>query len=75
VPLSATCCGLPLALSLILSAPVRLPEAVGVKVRLMVQLALTARLAGQLLLCAKSPLLARPLILNAALPLLVSTTA
>ena len=71
LPLSVACCGLPLALSLTLRVPLRVPRAVGVKVRLMVQLALAARLAGQLLVCAKSPLLVMPLMVSAALPVLV----
>jgi len=39
MPLSATFCGLPLALSVMLSAAVRVPDAVGLKVTLTVQLA------------------------------------
>ena len=74
VPLSVACCGLPLALSVMLRVPVRLPRAVGVNVRLMVQLALAARLAGQLLVCAKSPLLEMPLIFSAALPVFFTLT-
>jgi len=74
LPLSVACCGLPLALSLTLRVPLRLPRAVGVKVRLIVQLALAARLAGQLLVCAKSPLLVMPLMLNAALPVFFKLT-
>jgi len=75
VPLSAACCGLLPALSVMLKVPVRLPTAVGVKVRLMVQVALAARLAGQLLVCAKSPLLLIPVMLSAALPVLVRVKA
>jgi len=39
LPLSVTFCGLPLALSVMLSAAVRVPDAVGLKVTLTVQLA------------------------------------
>jgi hypothetical protein len=39
IPLSGTCCGLPLALSVMLNAAVRVPVAVGLKVTLVVQLA------------------------------------
>ena len=42
-------------MSLMVRVPVRAPEAVGVKVMLMVQLAFAAKLAGQLLTWAKSP--------------------
>ena len=42
VPVRATFCGLPLALSLLLNAAVRVPEAVGLKVTLKVQLAWAA---------------------------------
>jgi hypothetical protein len=55
VPDSATDCGLPAALSVIVTAAVRLPAAVGVKVTLMVQLPPAATLAPHVLLCAKSP--------------------
>ena len=74
VPLSVACCGLPLALSVMLRVPVRLPRAVGVNVRLMVQVALAARLAGQLLVCAKSPLLVMLATLRAALPVFFKVT-
>src|SRR5437764_14923083 len=45
-PLSATVCGLLPALSATDSVPVRAPEAVGVKVTLMEQLAPAAKVAG-----------------------------
>ena len=81
-PLKLAVCGLPAALSATLSVPLRVPVAVGVKVTLTVQLALAARvegLKGQLLVWAKSPLLA-PVIetlvmVSAELPLLVRVTA
>src|SRR6267143_4925001 len=56
VPVSETLCGLFDALSVMVSAPVRKPLAVGVKVTLTVQLELAATLAPQLLVCPKSPL-------------------
>ena len=52
LPLRATVCGLPVALSATDRVPVRVPEAVGVKFTLMLQLAPAPRLAPQLLLCA-----------------------
>src|SRR5438876_902737 len=45
-PLSVMICGLPPALSVSDSVPVRAPEAVGVKVTLMVQVAPAAKVAG-----------------------------
>ena len=82
VPVRLAVWGLPAALSATLSVPLRVPVAVGVKVTLTVQLALAARvegLKGQLLVWAKSPLLA-PVIetlvmVSAELPLLVRVTA
>src|SRR5207237_8865917 len=46
-PLSVMICGLPPALSASDSVPVRAPEAVGVKVTLMVQFAPAAKVAGR----------------------------
>ena len=43
VPVSDTTCGLPLALSLTVSEPVRVPVAVGLNLTLIVQLPRTAR--------------------------------
>jgi len=67
VPLSATACGLPGALSLIATEAVRVPAAVGLKVAEIVQLAPGASvlgLSGQLLSWTKSPALAplRPML-------------
>src|SRR5947208_15657060 len=45
-PLSVMICGLPPALSVTDSDPVRAPEAVGVKVTLMVQVPAAAKVAG-----------------------------
>src|SRR5260370_4676416 len=50
-----TCCGLPVALSVMLTAAERFPIAVGVNVTLKVQLAPTATVVPQSLVCAKSP--------------------
>ena len=55
VPESWTVCGLPLALSLTVSVPVRLPETVGVNVTLSVQDEPAINVAGQLFACEKSP--------------------
>src|SRR5437588_2072350 len=82
LPLTRPACGLPLALSVMLTLALREPVAVGVKVTLMVQEAPAARVLeplGQVLVWAKSPLLVpvKPmlLIVRAALPLLVNVTA
>ena len=82
VPLSARFCGLSVALSVRVTLALRLPVAEGVKVTLTVQDALIANvlgLAGQLLVWAKSlallPVSAMLLMLNAAVPLLMSVTA
>jgi hypothetical protein len=76
VPERLTVCGLPLALSVMLSEAVRLPLAEGVNLTLIVQLAPAATLAPQLLLCAKSlgfvPMSARLEMLKAELPVLFS---
>ena len=53
VPLTTTDCGLPLASSVMETAPLALPLLCGVKVTLIVQLAPLASEAGQLLACAK----------------------
>ena len=49
VPVRAIVCGLFDALSVIVTAPVRVPETVGVKVTEILQLAFAASEAGQLL--------------------------
>src|SRR5437762_1444753 len=74
-------CGLPPALSASDSVPVRAPEAVGVKVTLMVQFAPAAKVAGlvgqalaPVLVAAKSPEGANELIVKAAAPVFVSVT-
>jgi hypothetical protein len=49
LPLRLAVCGLPAASSVTLSEPLRVPVAVGVKVTLMLQLALAANVVPQLL--------------------------
>src|SRR5947208_1358932 len=80
-PLSATVCGLPLALSVTNSVPVRILEAVGVKVTLIEQLAPAAKVPGlvgqalaPVLVAAKSPEAAKEVIVKAAVPVLVNVT-
>src|SRR3954469_3315335 len=70
LPESETLC--PPALSLIVKLPVRTPITVGVKVTLMVQVAPSARFAGQSLVWKKSPLMVIPLMVAPVFPLLVS---
>jgi hypothetical protein len=79
VPVRLMVCGLPAALSVIVTLAVRLPLAVGVKVTLMVQLAPVARELPHVFVCTKSPLLV-PVIamlvrLTAVLPVLAKVTA
>jgi hypothetical protein len=52
VPVKLAVCGLPLALSETVMAPVRVPTVVGVKVTLIVQLAAAASEVPQLFVCA-----------------------
>ena len=56
------------------NVPDREPSAVGVNVTLIVQVALIATVPGQLLVCAKSPVVEMLLIVNGALLLFVSVT-
>ena len=70
-PAKLTSCGLPTALSVIVSKPVLLPDAVGVNVTLMVQFAPGATLAPQELSWAKSPVTVILLMSSGAEPLLV----
>jgi hypothetical protein len=73
-----TVCGLPPALSLTLSAAVRVPLAVGLKVILTLQVAPVANELPQVWVCAKSPALVPvmeiPPMLMAVVPTLVSVT-
>src|SRR5436309_543626 len=73
-PESVTLCGLPAALSVMVTAPVRGPVAVGVNVRVMAQFAPAARDAPQVLVCAKSPVAAMPVMVRAALTVFASAT-
>src|SRR5437870_3912018 len=80
-PLSVMICGLPPGLEERRVGTVRAPEAVGVKVTLMVQFAPAAKVAGlvgqalaPVLVAAKSPEAANELIVKAAVPVFVSVT-
>ena len=74
VPLKLTVCGLPLALSLTLSVPVRVPLAVGLKPTVIEHPDPAATDLPQLLVSLKSPLTVTLLIWRAAALLLVSVT-
>src|SRR5713226_4780622 len=74
VPVRLTDCGLPEALSAMLKLPVRVPDAVGVNVTLMLQLAPAATELPQVFVSTKSPLAAILVIVRAALPVLDSVT-
>lgn len=81
VPVRLTDCALPavpLLLSVTVRVPARLPAAVGLKVKLIVQLPPTATAAEQALVAAKSPALApetaTALTVSAAVPVLVTVT-
>ncbi len=63
VPLRPTVCGLPAALSLMLSVALRVPVAVGVKVTLIEQLAPAATDVPQLLVWAKSVGFVPPIVM------------
>jgi len=79
VPERLTVCGLPLALSVMLSEAVRLPLAEGVNFTLIVQLAPAATELPHVLVCAKllalAPVSAMLVMLSVAPPLFVSVTA
>ena len=68
VPLSATICGLPGALSVTETVPFRLPDALGVNVTLMVQAAPDARVEPQVWVSPKFALAAILVILSVAVP-------
>src|SRR5437870_168925 len=78
IPLSVTFCGLPAALSLMLTAAVRVPLAVGLKVTLIPQLAPAANELPQVWVCAKFPALvpviAMLLMVKIAVPVFLSVT-
>lgn len=82
VPTNPKLCGLAGASSVTVTEAILLPAAAGVKIRLMVQLALAASvtlLAGQLFVCAKSalfvPMIPMLEMASGALPMFVSVTA
>ncbi len=79
VPGRLAVCGLPAPLSAIANVPLRNPVAIGVKLTLIVQLALTMRRDGQLLVSAKSfgevPAIEILLIVRLALPVLDKVTS
>jgi hypothetical protein len=78
IPLRLTFCGLPAALSEMLSAAVRVPEAVGLKVTLMLQLAPAAKEVPHVWVWAKSaaliPTIAMALMVRVAVPVFLSAT-
>lgn len=70
--MSTAVCGLLLVLSLTLSAPVLLPNALGVKVTLIAQLALAAKLVVQVVDdTAKSPVVETAMLVSATFWLLI----
>jgi hypothetical protein len=75
VPESGTICGLLLALSAIVTAPLRAPRAVGVKMTLMEQFCPALRDDPQLLVSLKSPEIEIREIVRVACPVLVIVTA
>lgn len=64
----------PLLLSVTVSAPLRDPLVVGLKVTLMLQLPPAAMLAPQVLVSAKSPLATTPLMVSVAVPVLLKVS-
>ena len=78
VPVRETAWGLPEALSVMDTAALRLPVAVGLKVTVIVQFALAATLAPHVFVCEKSPLftpvmmMPEPLNVSTAFPVLVN---
>ena len=72
VPASCTTCGLPAASSVMVTAPVRAPATVGVKVTSMVQSAPAATALPQVFVCAKSPVISMLVMAKAASPAFVS---
>ena len=78
VPLKATLCGLPAALSVTLTVDVRVPVLVGVNTTLIVQLALLASVDPQVFVCVKSrrspPVSLMPINDSVDVPVLVTVT-
>jgi hypothetical protein len=79
VPVRATVCGLPVALSVTESVALRAPEACGEKVTLTVQPTPAAKLVPQLFVWEKSvllvPVTAIDVMVSVAVPLLVRVTS
>jgi hypothetical protein len=79
VPVKATACGLPLALSFMVSVPLLVPVAVGVNVTLIVQFVSAAKVVPQVFVSEKSPLLVPVIVMLAMFSVpalvLVSVTA
>jgi hypothetical protein len=73
-PLSATVCGLPEALSEMVSVPVLDPPIVGVKVTEMTQFEPALRVVPQVLVWEKSPPAVMLVIVSGELPMLISVT-
>ena len=77
VPLSVTVCGLPAALSVIVSVPVRAPLPTGLKAMLKLQLPPTFRMLGklpQVFVWTKSPVMLMAVMVTELVPLLVRDT-
>ena len=74
VPVRLTVWVAGLALSVMVTAPVLVPMAVGLKVTLRVQLALAATLEPQVLVWEKPPLTVMLVMLRTALPVFLSVT-
>jgi hypothetical protein len=77
VPVKPICCGLPMALSLIVTVPVMVPPAVGENVMLIVQLAAAASvdgLMGQLFVCEYCELATMPLMESGVVAELLNVT-
>jgi hypothetical protein len=74
VPVRLTVCVAGLALSVMVTTPVLVPAAVGLKVTLRVQLALAATLEPQVLVWEKSPLALMLVIPRLAFPVLLRVT-
>ena len=72
IPDNATFCGLPAALSVTLSAAVRVPSTAGVNLALMLQVAPAASELPQVWVCAKSPalvpIIAMPVMVKVVVP-------
>jgi hypothetical protein len=74
VPVRPMVCGLPGALFVSLIVPLRVPPTVGENATLIEQLALAARLLGQVFVSAKSPFAVIPVRSNGATPEFVKVT-